>query len=325
MPFQTKQSHAVPCAELCLILLLASASITHAAPPITAVALAPDRTQVVFGSQAGVEIRRWPELDRPERLATQLAHVHDLRFAPDGRTLLVAGGTPAEEGVVEAWSWPAKQALRQVAGHRDVVYRVAFVPDGRQFATAGGDGVCQIFEMSDGTPLRRFEKHSRAVLGIDYLPDGRTIVSVGADQTLRIWDAAEGMPLRSFDNHVGIINGVATRPSVAAKTLPVVATWSDDRTVRFWQPTIGRLMRFVRLPSPPRTAVWSLDGSRLLVGCDDGQWRAIDPDEAHIVATGEGLPGRIHEILLDPTRNEGLVAGVSGWRTTNWAKLFSQP
>src|SRR5262245_12201960 len=118
----------MPFSKLCLLLAIVVSASMRAEAPITALALSPDGTQVVLGSQNGIEIRSWPELNPSTKLTTDLANVHDLRFSPDGRTLLVAGGSPAESGAVEVLSWPAGQRVRRVAEHADVVYRIAWSP-----------------------------------------------------------------------------------------------------------------------------------------------------------------------------------------------------
>src|SRR5262245_30852993 len=52
------------------------------APPITALAFAPDSKSLLAGSQAGVRQLSWPELKPLGTLKTTLASVHDLAFSP---------------------------------------------------------------------------------------------------------------------------------------------------------------------------------------------------------------------------------------------------
>lgn len=297
---------------LCVLCAAAASHRTHAAPPITAAAFAPDGEQVVTGSQAGIEVRSWPELQTVAAIPTELRHVHDLAISPDGRMLLAAGGAPAETGIVEVLSWPDGKCVRRVTGHADVIYRVAWSPDGSQWAAASADGRCGVFASETGRLLARYEGHSRPVLAIAWLHDGRTIVSAGVDQTLRLWESATGRHLRTLDNHVGTINDLAVRPAQQADAPVVVASVSDDRTVRLWQPTIGRLMRFARLPSVPRVVAWSKDGRQLLVGCNDGGLRTLDADTVETVAGQRGLSGRIFTIAVNPTGQELLLAGEGG-------------
>lgn len=295
------------------VLIIATAiQASRAAPPITAAAFAPDGKQVVIGSQNGIDVRSWPELKTIATLTTELQHVHDLAFSPDGQRLLAAGGAPAEEGAVEVLAWPSGKLIRRVADHADLIYRVAWSPDGKQWTTASADGTCAVFAADTGQRLIRYEGHSRPVLAVCYLGDGKTIASAGVDQTLRLWESATGKHLRTLDNHTGSINDLALRPAQTANALTVIASVSEDRTARLWQPTIGRLMRFARLPSVPRTVVWSNDGRRLLVGCNDGRLRVLDPETAEIVAEQIGTATRIYAVALCPTSDDILLAGESG-------------
>lgn len=293
------------------LLVVASASllpfcdvaVTEAAAPITAASFVPAGDAVAIGSQDGIEIRSWPGLEWLRKLDSNLSHVHDLKFSPDGSVLLAAGGSPGEEGVVESFAWPAAERTGSAALHEDVVYRISWSPDGERFATASADGTCKICDGASGEPLIEYEGHSRAVLSIAFLPDGETVVSVGVDETMRLWNAVDGSHLRTLAQHTGVVNDVVLRPDRSGSSTPIVATVGDDRTVRFWQPTIGRMTRFARLPAAARTAVWSPNGDRLFAGCDDGSVRSIDPETAQIlpalVDPPEDSSSRVYVLTAD--------------------------
>jgi len=296
-----------------------SARPAIAAPPITAAAFAPTGNEVLLGSQAGVEVYSWPDLKRGERLKVELANIHDLAFSPNGHQLLIAGGTPGESGAVEVLRWPGRKPLHRVSIGEDVIYRATWFADGARWATAGADGTCRIFTASNFQQASAFAGHSRAVLALGMLADGQTALSAGADHSLRLWAASSGQEIRGFDNHLGIINDLALQPQREPGTLPLVATVSDDRTVRLWQPTIGRMVRFAKLTAVPRTVAWSRDGQQLLVGCDDGKLRVIDPATAEIVKTVPGINGRVYVLLIDPAKDRRvLLAGEGGAVAFEW-------
>jgi WD40 repeat protein len=305
--------------QYCVLALLAfSNSPLLAASPLTAVAFAPDGKHVAFGSQQGIELRTWPELTVVRSIDTQLDQVHDLRFSPDGRMLLAAGGSPAEVGTVEVRAWPSQENVRRIPLHEDVVYRVAWSPDGSKWATASGDGTCCVVDTQSGAKVVRYVGHSRPILSVNFSKDAKSILSVGVDQTLRLWDSSNGEHQRTLDNHVGTINAIAVRPETANEQLAAqpmtVATISEDRTVRIWQPSIGRLVRFAKLTSIPRALTWSTTGDRIYVGSNDGRLHEIDPDSMEIVHQFEALDGRIHDVAIDPTGQHLLVIGETGFR-----------
>ncbi len=277
---------------------------------VTALAVSPDGRNVLTGSQHGITVRSWPQFQELRDLATDLVHIHDLCFSPDGRRLLVSGGDPARHGGVEIVAWPDGGRLAQVTSHDDVVYRGDWSPDGLRCATASGDGTCHILDASTAARLVRYDGHSRAVLAVRYLPDGGTVVSAGVDQTLRVW-TDEGVHLRTLDHHTAAVTGIAVRPSHDHSGPVMVATISDDRTVRLWQPTIGRLVRFVRLTSVPKAVAWSARGDRFMVGCVDGRIRVIDPDTIAVAGDLDGLDDRIQEVAMHPISGQMVVAGGS--------------
>jgi len=298
------------------VLLLIGMTRACADAPITALAIAPDGKHVVLGSQVGIEIRSLPDLTITGKLSTELEHVHDLKFSRDGQTLLAAGGSPAESGRVEVWIWPKSERIREVGDHDDVVYRVAWSPDGTQWVTCSGDGRCLVFSLATGEQVAIYEGHSRGVLAGGFLDD-RTITTAGIDQTIRVWNCVDGLHQRTLDNHVGAINDIAVRPASANQAGDVIATISEDRTVRLWQPRIGRLMRFGRLASVPRSLGWSSDATKIYVGCNDGRVRIIDTESMEIEAEIDGLVGRIHELVVHSTEGYIVTAGEKGCRVVS--------
>jgi WD40 repeat protein len=296
-------------AALALLFGNAQAAEPAVAPPITALAIAPDGKSVLAGSQAGLRQLSWPELKSQGALKTALPHVHDLAFSPRGDRLAVAGGAPAEAGMIEVFSWPDGKLIYRAEPQADLIYAVAWSPDGRRLATASYDHSVNILEASFGKRLRKLEGHSRGVLAVCYLPDGKALVSAGADNSLRVWDAETGRAVRTLDNHTATVHDLAVRPGQSSDALPMVASASDDRTVRLWQPTTGRMVRFAKLSSPPLAVAWSADGKRLAASCVDGHVRVLDPDTLEVTDL-PALDGRAHAVAADPA-NGGLFA-VSG-------------
>ena len=92
----------------------------------------------------------------------------------------------------------------------------------------------------------------------------------------------------------------------------IVASISDDRTVRFWQPTIGRIMRFARLESVPLCLTWSRDGRRLVTGCADGAVRVIDPQTTALAHTETIDEGPLLSIAALPGSPIAIVGSHSG-------------
>lgn len=244
--------------------LFAAASVcTAAEPPVTCLQFSPDGKQVVAGSQAGIDVCGWPDLNRTRTLKLEFANIHDVKFSHDGDRLAVAGGDPGERGIVQIFSWPQLEPLTRIEQHGDDVYAVDWTMDSRGIVSAGLDRRVVIYDVQQGKLLQTIEGHSKGVTTACLLNGDKLLVSAGIDQSLRVWETATGKPVRTLDNHTGAVHDVELRPADEPAGLPVVVSCSDDRTVRFWQPTIGRMVRFVRLDSVPLTVAW-IPGSQVV-------------------------------------------------------------
>jgi WD40 repeat protein len=103
------------------------------------------------------------------------------------------------------------------------------------------------------------------------------------------------------------------RPSKDKDAPPMVVTVSEDRSVRLWQPTIGRMVRFVRLNKAVPLAVrWTPDGTRIVISCSDGHVRVIDPDTAAVVQDLPAITGWAYSLDVHPNGREAVVGGADG-------------
>lgn len=308
---------------LLAVLVWSCPAVRAAEPPITAIAFSPDGKQVVGGSQSGITVRSWPELKMVRKLETKLEQVHDLKFSPDGKRLLAAGGIPGEEGKVEVFSWERAKPQAVIGNHEDLVYSVAWRADSMGWATASLDRSVAVFEAAKPKPVKVITGHSRGVKAVAILPDGKTLITGGIDNSLRVWSLPEGKPIRTFNNHTRPIHDVAVRPQPPLKPplskggkqrgLPMLASVSDDRTIRLWQPTIGRMVRFARLKQAVPLAVrWTPDGSRIVVACSDGRVRVMDPDTAEITHNLSAVKGWAYCLAVHPNGKEVAVGGSGG-------------
>jgi WD40 repeat protein len=294
-----------------LLALLAAEPLSDAggaASPIVAVAFAPEGSRVVAASQTGVQIRLWPDLQSAERLATKLEQVHDVRFAPGGKLLAIAGGSPGERGAVELWEWPAAKLKATLPAGDDVVYRAAWNAEGTVLALACADKVVRL-QPVDGAAPRVCQVHSAAVLSTAWLTADQ-VLSAGVDQSIRLLTPKSGEVVRTFDNHTAAVRDLAIRPGTHEGP-PLVASAGADRTVRFWQPTIGRLVRFARLPSAPTAICWTPDGLQALAACEDGRLRAIDPATIGVTEI-VGIRGWAYAVAASPDGQSAVMGGEGG-------------
>lgn len=301
-----------------VFMLLPMGPVTLPEPPVTALALSPDGSEVVMGSQGGLEVGRCDLLQSVHlRLETQLSNVHDLRFSPDGQFLAIAGGSPGESGVVEIRDWPSRGLLESHTIHSDVVLSLAWLPGQTRIVSASAKGECRIWDVASGRCDRVFEGHAGPVLSVALLPGnvGRVqVISTSADGTVQIWQPESGVVDRILNQHQSPVNAAWIRSAADRSRQAELLTAGEDGTVRFWYPEVGRLVRFAKLESTPRTVIRDHQSGRIFAGCDDGAVRELDQKTMAVIRQWDILPGRIHELIWCSDSGSLVAAGVGGVR-----------
>ncbi|MEO1972646.1 MAG: WD40 repeat domain-containing protein [Pirellulaceae bacterium] len=308
-----RERHGGACLLLwaCLLFGFAFSNVASATePPITAVAFAPDGESIVAVSQSGLHLFSWPALDRQRTIRTSASNLHCVAFSPSGKHVAVGGGNPSEDGSVEVFSWPAGKLISMLNGHDDSVRSVAW-PDDAKLLTASIDREIKLWDLEESdNALLTFRGHSRSVDAVCLLKDGKTLVSAGVDQSVRVWDLASGDLIRGMNQHIKPVHALALRPAEGG--LPMVASAAGDRTIRFWQPTIGRMVRYVRLDAEPLNIAWLSDGSGIVASCVDGRIRVIDPDEVKVTLDLPAIDGWAYAIAIHPKDHSIAVGGTNG-------------
>lgn len=299
-------------------LLLVAANLLAAEPPtpVTALVFAPEGNSLLAASQNGVAIYSWPELKLLKRTKPPFSHLHDLAFSPDGTRLAIAGGEPQEKGGVEIVEWPGLKQVQRIDAGKDAVYGMAWSRNGKSLAMACADKTARLHELeSDAT--KEMNDHSAAVLAVQFVPLSKgsatkeLLLSAGRDQSIRVFDGATALSIRSLDNHTATVNDLALRPW-RKDELPVVASAGQDKTVRFWQPSIGRMVRFARVPAPPLCVRWLPSGDEVAAACTDGHLRVIDWQSLRVVFEKKVNEGWLTSLAVSPTGTHVVIGDERG-------------
>src|SRR5262249_36822850 len=148
---------------------------------------------------------------------------------------------------------------------------LAFSPDSRLLAVPSSENTIKIWEVTSGeggvlTPRFILRGHTDQVLGAAFSPDGQRLASTSQDKTVEIWDlssvghagsgrtdfpsvcdGADGLKIRPTESlaprftlrsHTDRVIGVAFSPGQGQ----LLATASNDRTVKLWNASTGELL-----------------------------------------------------------------------------------
>lgn len=274
--------------------------------PITAIVVS-SRGDVIVGSQSGIQKIDWPNENRRESLQTEIENVERLTFNSDESILYAAGGTPGEFGLIEAWSWPACELIERKFVHDDIVTDLVIPDRDKLLISCSIDGLICFGESDD----QYLEGHSKAVLALCLVDSAQLLISAGRDRSLRVWDLNSRELKRTLNNHTADVRLLRVKPTDPERpnALPVIASAAEDHTIRLWQPSIGRLMRFARLESNALDLVWSPSGELIYAVCEDGCLRVVDPASVTVMSTIKLSDDWAYAIVNAPA-GDGVIVGM---------------
>lgn len=276
--------------------------------PITDVAFSPDGRAVLACSQSGLQVLAWPTLHFEKQFAVGVENIHCVRFSTDGTAVAIAGGTPGELGMIQVFAWPEMLPLSSTVMADDSLTSVQWI-DNQKLVASSLDGRVLLWAGQTAGEVQSLRGHSKAVTAVCVLKGGKTIVTAGYDQSLRVWDLDSQEVVRSLNQHTKAVTGLALNPSSAG--LPVLASISIDHTVRFWQPTIGRMVRSIKMDSVPTRIAW-LDGNHVAVCCADGTVLKVNFETLQTLESPDALVGWAHSLAVHPLGQGLVVAGENG-------------
>lgn len=285
-------------AVLVLPLVLASA---HPAPPITALAVNADGSVLAIGRPRSLELFRPGSSEPAQPHPLPLPKITCLAFQSTGQRLWVAGGTPGESGLVLALDLPSLAEARRIPVDHDLVQAVAPSPDNRWIAWSDGADLhlqAPVPDPAGSSPQHVLRGHSARVLGIAWSPDATFLTSVASDRAVKVWTTTQTTPLRTFSQHTEAPNAVAFQPGAP---VPTCATGGDDRTVRVWQPGIGRMVRIVRDHDAAILALaYTPDGRQIYTADAAGRVRRIDASSDQVLGNWSASEDWIHALAVHP-------------------------
>jgi WD40 repeat protein len=287
---------------------------------VVGLAWQPEGTSIASASLDGTA-RVW-DSQSGELLATVRGHtssVNSVAWSPDGAYL----ATGSADGTVKIWYIYGDLPLVTLSGHQDWVTRIAWHPDGTRLASASLDDTARVWDttllphdgvfavdwnradarlatggasdavlwnLQNGRPTRFVGSYDGPVTTVRLSPDGsRMAVTSAASLAIDSSSAPEvgqvavvastiADDIVALQGHTGGVNRAVWRSDGRE-----LATASDDRTVRVWDPVDGRELRVLEDHGDWVVALgWSPDGVHIASGDRGGMvilWDAASGQE----------------------------------------------
>jgi WD40 repeat protein/serine/threonine protein kinase len=286
--------------------------------PVDSIAMSPDGTQFATGGWEGQAVI-W---DRTSgKIVLALPHegdyVHSVSWSPDGKWL-ATGSDDKKNGFIQLWNAKTGQRVERAFGsgasaHSDAVLSVEFSGDGKQLVSASYDYSARLWNVADGTQLKKLSGHTYWVWDATFSKDGKSVATASGDGTAIVWDVATGSQKHPpFNGHEGPVYTVAFAPNGA-----YVASGGYDRRVLIWKPALIKRYDFKKLRSesgsvvPPgsflalddhqgavRVLHYTMNGEHILSGSEDNSIKLWSTENGEIQKTFRGHDGAIRALAL---------------------------
>ena len=216
--------------------------------------------------------------------------VQCLALSADGKKLAAAGC----DRTVNVWDisggYGKTQPEQSVENHADWVFGIAFSPDGKYLLTCSRDKTAKVWDLNAKESVMTYPDHQGTVTGVAFKPDGKTAFSAGADNALRSWSAtgpASTKPGKPLGTHAKPILKLIEHP-----TQPLLATCSEDMTVKLWNADKGSLLRTLNGHTDQVFSIaFSPDATLLASGSWNGEVKVWKVSDGSVVKAFNASPG----------------------------------
>jgi WD40 repeat protein len=170
------------------------------------IALSPDGKVLATATLAG-QIRLYDLATGKARAVFGLKQtVFALAFAPDGATVVAAGGAGTGGGVVALCDVAAGKERATFKASEQLLSAVAIAPDGAVLATGGNDAVVRFWDLATLKEVGALKGPKRNITALAFSPSGR-LLACGA-HTIHIYDVPFGAERAALPGASSVIDEV---------------------------------------------------------------------------------------------------------------------
>ncbi|ONI88740.1 hypothetical protein ALI22I_17250 [Saccharothrix sp. ALI-22-I] len=162
--------------------------------PVQAVAVTPDGTHAITGSNGDKTARVW-DLATGEVTHTltegHTAPIHAVSLTPDGTLAITSSHSDdgAYTGTSRVWDLTTGEVTHTLTeGHPVAVQAVALTPDGSRAITGGSDGTVCVWDLAGNQEPYALTSHTTMVRAVALTPDGTHAITSSQDAGPRVWD-----------------------------------------------------------------------------------------------------------------------------------------
>ncbi|MCM1982017.1 WD40 domain-containing protein [Lyngbya confervoides] len=285
---------------------------------VSAVTFCSESQRLISGS-FDKTLKLW-DLETGFCLKTLVGHtgwIWSVACAPASKIIASSG----DDGTIRIWNQDTGDCLQVLRGHRGSVWSLAFSPDGKRLASASADPADSVtlWDLATGTARRLIPADlQRRVRSLAFSPDGQVVVTGSLDCRVEFWDLASGTCLQQLRGHdQAILCLTFEPPEVRGAPIqglgPILATGSQDCTIRLWDSQTGHCLRTLRGHPHGVSALAFHPTQPLLVsGGHDPTVKLWNSHSGQALHTLQGYSTGLKAIALSPDETRLASAGDSG-------------
>lgn len=290
-------------------------------PVVSAMAYSPDGSTLAVSGVSEVLLYDTENYEVRERMVGEARRIQSIVYTADGKTVGVAGGSPAQFGEVQLWDATTNKLIKNIRSTYDTIYGLSFSPDGSRVAFGTSDKTVRVISIADEKEIVKFDNHGDWVFGTVFSTDGSHFVSCSRDTALKLVEVNTGSfvdDVNSSNKGYGEINAIARHPN-ADQVLSV----GEDRIPRLYKMfretrrDVGNTdFNLIRAYEPQAGSIdavtFSADGSKFAVGSSAGEARIYNVADGKKLLTMSGDTVSVFALAFHPDGTQLASGGFDG-------------
>ncbi|KAG8758810.1 hypothetical protein FRC14_007309 [Serendipita sp. 396] len=212
-------------------------------------------------------------------------------------------------------------------GHTGEILSARFDPTGQNIAACSTD--CSVSLWRTYAPSNNYGQlphiHKTAITDLQWSLNSPILYTASADKTIIMSDLTTGERVKRLRGHGGIINAIA-RTAAGASGIELLATASDDGTVKIWEGGSEGTRYNVAdwsIGCPATAVCWGPDGNSVYIGALDNLIHVYDLRKGEQVAVLGGHTDTPTSLSLSPDGSYILSPSLSSQTIIHDIRPFS--
>ena len=195
--------------------------------------------------------------------------ISSIAVGPDNRTIAVSD----KRGTVNTFFIDngALEKKQTIAPLNSYARFVTYNPSGTELIACCVNGDVRVHNANDLSMIETFHTSKNGVTFVTYDSAGKHMILAGTDKTITIRDAIDKSMIATLYGHTDWVRAVDISPDGH-----ILASCSDDRTVRLWNLDTQGCYYMKTLPDWGTNVQFTPNGDRIVVSSRDGVLRTID-------------------------------------------------